>query len=252
MKRILILSFFIHILTSFSFGQIQIGGSQPEPVKEKKEKVKKVRNDSTDYSMKVFAGTSISSTFRRLEPNKNDLFADSLGSRANEKSKAYWSFHLGFSSDISRHFMWEAGVSFLRNGEQYNFPQNDSTHTYTTRHSWIGVPIKFYFKHDFNKLRLQVGIGAIPHMQMKYKRTDSYVQQDGTRITNDLKTINGMNTFGVSVIGNAGIHYSLSKRTGIYLMFEYRQQLTSSYWKTNPYIHKGTAIGANFGLTFGI
>lgn len=252
MKRILILFFFLNNLTSFTFGQIQIGGNQPEEKKEKKEKEKKIHTDSTDYSMRVFFGTTYANTFRVLEPNKDELFADSLGSRADEKNRSYWSFHLGFSSDISRYFMWEAGISFLRNGEQYSFSDVDSSHTYTNRHSWIGVPIKFYFKHDMNRFRIQVGAGVIPHMQLKYKRTETYVNQNGTTTTNEVKTINGINTFGVSVIGNAGFHYSLSKRVGVYAMFEYRHQLTSSYWKTNPYIHKGTAIGANFGLTFGI
>lgn len=252
MKRILILTFFINILTSFGFGQIQIGGDQPKGSKEKKEKEKKEVNGSTSYDSKVFLGTTYASTFRTLEPNKNDLFADSLGARADETHRPVWSFHLGFTSDISRNFMWEAGISFLRNGEQYSFSATDTSHTYNSRYSWLGVPLKFYFKHDFNQLRLQVGIGAIPHMQMKFRRTDTFKNNDNVESTIETKTINGMNTFGVSAVGNIGLHYSITNRFGVYALFEYRHQLTSSYLKTYPYIHRGTAIGANFGLTFGI
>lgn len=253
MKQILILLFFINILTSFGFGQIQIGGDQPKDKKEKKEKTKAITNDSVVYDLKVFLGTTYSSTFRTLEPNhKNELFSDSLGIRADEVNRTAWSFHLGFTSDISSHFMWEAGISFLQNGERYSFSDVDTSHVYDSKYSWLGVPLKIYFKHDFNKFRLQIGVGVIPQMQMKFNRTDTYKDVEGTESTIKTKTINGMNTFGVSAVGNIGFHYAVTNRFGFYAQFEYRHQLTSSYLKTYPYIHRGTAIGANVGFTFGI
>jgi hypothetical protein len=252
MKRILILLFFINILTSFGFGQIQIGGNDPNDKKAKKEKVKKESNDSTTYGIRVFLGSTYASTFRTLIPNKNELFADSLGVRSDEVSRPAWAFHLGFTSDISRYLMWEAGVSFMQNGERYRFSDTDTSHTYSAKYSWIGVPLKLYFKHDFNKLRLQVGVGAIPHMQLKFRKTDVFTNQQGVETTVETKTTTGMNNFGISAVGNIGLHYSITNRFGIYASFEYRHQLTSSYLKTYPYAHRGTAIGANFGLTFGL
>lgn len=252
MKRILILLFFINILTSFGFGQIQIGGNDPQDKNGKKEKVKKDPNDTTKYGIRLFLGTTYAGTFRTLAPNKNDLFADSLGIRANETSRPAWSFHLGITNDISKHLMWEAGISFIQNGERYSFSDTDTSHSYSAKYSWIGVPLKLYFKHDFNKLRLQVGIGAIPHMQLKFRRTDVFKNQKGVETTVETKTTTGMNNFGISAVGNIGVHYSITNRFGAYVLFEYRHQLTSSYLKTYPYIHRGTSIGANFGLTFGL
>ncbi len=252
MKRIIILIVFINILTTFGFGQIQIGGDQPKEKKEKKEKVKKDPNDSTEYSLRLFVGTTVAGTYRTLEPNKNELFADSLGVRADEKSLTRWSFQLGFTSDINKSLMWEAGVAFMQNGEQYSFSATDTSHNYTSRYSWLGVPLKLYYKHDFNKLRLQVGAGVIPQMQMKFRREDTFLNREGTNSTVETKTINGMNTFSISAVGNIGLHYSITNRFGAFVQFEYRHQLMSSYLKTYPYIHKGTSIGANFGLTFGL
>jgi hypothetical protein len=252
MKRILLLVVFINILTTFGYSQIQIGGEQPKQKKEKPSKVKKEPNDSAVYSLKVFLGTTFSSTYRTLEPNKNDLFADSLGPRAGEVRRPAWAFHLGFSNDISKYFMWEAGVSFLQNGERYDFAGTDTSHNYTSKYSWIGMPLKVYFKYDIKKFRLQLGGGIVPQMQMKFRREDAFVNSEGTESTIKTKTINGMNTFGVSAIGNVGFHYNITNRFGVYLLFEYRHQLTSSYLKTNSYIHKGNAIGANFGFTFGL
>lgn len=257
MKRILILLFFINILTSFGFGQIQIGGNEPKGKKAKKEKSlqqaqSKEPNDSTEYGIRVFLGTTYGSTFRTLTTNKNDLFGDSLGVRADETSRPAWSFHLGFTNDISKYLMWEAGVSFIQNGERYRFSDMDTSHTYSAKYSWIGVPLKLYFKHDFNKLRLQVGVGAIPHMQLKFRKTDVFTNREDVETTVETKTTTGMNNFGISAVGNIGVHYSITNRFGVYALFEYRHQLTSSYLKTYPYVHRGTSIGANFGLTFGL
>lgn len=252
MKRILILLFFINILTSFGFGQIQIGGNEPKGKKMKNEKAKKDPNDSTKYDIRVFLGTTYANTFRTLTPNKNELFGDSLGVRANETSRPAWSFHLGVNNDISKYLMWEAGVSFIQNGERYHFSDTDTSHNYSAKYSWIGVPLKLYFKHDFNKLRLQIGVGAIPHMQLKFRRTDVFTNREGVETTTEIKTTTGMNNFGISAVGNIGVHYSITNRFGVYATFEYRHQLTSSYLKTYPYVHRGISIGANFGFTFGL
>lgn len=254
MKSILSLLVFISILTSFSFGQIQIGGDQPKSTKTQKQKAPKTpKSDTANYDLKVFLGTTIASTYRTLAPAKDPLFAEELGSRVDEVSKAAWSYHLGFSNDINRFMMWEAGISWLRNHEQYLYTvEGDTTHNYTSKYSWIGMPIKLYFKYDFKKVRFVVGGGFSPQIQMKFRKDEVFVDSYATETTNKIKTINGMNTFGISAIANIGIHYNITNRFGLYLTAEYRHQLTNSHTKTFPYIHKGTAIGANFGLAFGI
>lgn len=254
MKRNLIV-ICIFLLNAFiGFNQIQIGGSQPKKQqKAKSEKPhKQLLNDSIDNKMKLFLGATYASTFRSLEPNKNSLFADSLGERAKELSKGNWGIHLGFNSEISKYFMWEAGVSFFMNGERYHFSDVDTTHKYVNKYSWIGVPLKVHFKYDINRFRFSVGGGIIPQMQLKYRQKDDFSSRDGGSKTISTKTIEGMNTFGISGIVNAGVHFNISKRVGIYALFEYRHQLTNSFLKTKPYNHKGTSTGVNFGITFGI
>lgn len=253
MKQIFITLFLITFLTSFGFGQIQIGGEQPKAKKGKHQQTKKEPNDSTVYDLKVFLGASFGSAYRTLTPNtKNPLFADSLGERENETRSKSWGVNLGFTSDISKYFMWEAGVSLFQNGEKYSFQAVDSSHSYTSKYSWIGIPLKIYFKYDLKKLRIQAGGGIVAQMQFKYRQQEEFVNSKGTTTTSEIKTVKNVNSFGISAIANAGIHYSITKRFGAYLLFEYRHQLTPSHLKTYPYIHKGTAIGANVGFTFGL
>lgn len=251
MKRFLIVIFFINILTSFGFGQIQVGGNQPKIKKEKSVK-KTIDGEEKPSETRVYLGTGVSSTFRTLEPNKNELFAESLGVRADETNYTAWAFHLGFSTDISKYLMWESGISFLRNGEKYAFSETDTSHTYTSKYSWIGVPIKLYFKHDISKFRLQAGVGVIPQMQMKFSKNEIFKNSNNVESVVETKTINGMNNFGVSAVANLGFQYNLSPKFGVFVQFEYRHQLTSSYLKTNAFIHRGTAIGSNFGVVFGL
>ncbi|HNR85935.1 MAG TPA: hypothetical protein PKN22_02685 [Taishania sp.] len=252
MKQILIFLIFTNILTTFSYSQIQIGGDEKAAKKEKKkkEKVKPVEKDFYDF--RVYVSGTLGSSYRLLKPNtKNPLFMDSLGQRANETRSMGWGTTLGFTSDLSKYLMWEAGFSYFQNSEKYSYQATDTSHTYTSKYTWIGIPLKLHFKYDLKKVRFNVGAGVLPQMQFKYKQDDEFVNHNGKTTTSSVKTIKDVNTFGISVVANAGIHYSFTKRFGAFLQFEYRQQLTPSHLKTYPYIHKGNNIGATFGFTLG-
>jgi len=254
MRHILISFVFINILTSFSFGQILVGGNQPT-AKEKKAKVTTQKNkisDSTIFNTKVFLGAGVGSTFRSLKPNSNELFADSLGARANETARTGWNFNLGFTTDLNKYLMMEGGVSYFFNGEKYNFQDTDTSHTYDSKYSWIGVPLKLHFKYDIKKFRISLGAGVIPQMQLKFRQESTTVDRLNMSTENSLKTTHGMNSFSISAIGTLGFHYNITRRFGAYLNVDYRRQLTSSYQKTNPYNHQGTAFGGTIGFTFGI
>ncbi|MCO5260157.1 MAG: hypothetical protein M9916_08440 [Crocinitomicaceae bacterium] len=251
MKHIFLSFFFITILTFFGYSQIQIGGNETK--KEKKQKEKKERVEKDFYDMRAFLSANYGSAYRTLKPNtKNSLFADSLGERANETRSTSWGVNLGFNSDISKYLMWEAGFSYFQNGEKYSFKDTDTSHTYTSKYTWIGIPLKLYFKYDLKKVRFQFGGGIVAQMQFKYRQNDEFVDHFSKTTTSEVKTINNVNTFGISAVANAGIHYSFTKRFGGFIQFEYRHQLTPSHLKTYPYIHKGNAIGATIGFTFGL
>lgn len=254
MRHILISFLFINILTSFSFGQILVGGNQP---KEKEKKAKTVTqksniSDTTVFNTKVFIGVGAASTYRSLNPNSNELFADSLGTRVNETPRIGWNFNLGFTTELNKYLMLEGGISYFFNGEKYAFKDSDTSHTYDSKYSWIGVPLKLHFKYDIKKFRISLGAGVIPQMQLKFRQESTTIDKMNITTDNTLKTSNGMNSFSISAIGTVGFHYNITRRFGVFLNIDYRHQLTSSYLKTNAYNHKGTAFGGTLGFTLGI
>jgi len=249
MKIAILLGFFMTSLTVFS--QIQIGGETDEPKKEEKkkeakpEKIKPVNENSG--STEIFINGNWSATNRNLVKNDN-IFGDSIGERANETGVNAWSFGLGIRTRIHKYLLFEGGVSYLKNGEQYSFSGTDTSFSYTNNYQYIGMPLKIYFVYGQNKLRFQAGVGAIPQMALKFKRTTEYTTTQGDSESGTLKTKIGYNSFVFSFVANVGAQYEFLPSWSIYLQPEYRVQLTSSYLKANAYKHFGNALGLSFGF----
>lgn len=246
MNKLLIFLFLITSLTSF--GQIQIGGETEDPKKEKEKtpKQEKVTSEKSGDT-EIFLGTNWSVTDRILIENKG-LFGDSLGERAKEIGVNRWSFGLGFRTKLNNYLMCEGGVSYLQNGESYSFEGIDTSSTYTNSYQYIGMPIKLYYFYGQKKLRFQVGVGVVPQMALKFKQTSKTIDSDDNEISESVETKIGFSSFVVSIVGNIGIQYEFMPTWSIYVMPEYRRQLTSSYLNTNKYQHFGTALGVSVGF----
>lgn len=246
MNRILFLSFFFISLTSF--GQIQVGGDAKEEKPEKKEKpVKLEQEKKSDDSTEVFFGTNWSQTNRRLETNDN-IFGDTIGARANEVGIGAWSFGLGIRTKLNKFLLFEGGISYMKNGETYNFQGTDTSHTYTNKYSFIGMPLKLYYYYEVKDFRFQIGIGGIPQMALKFKQDSKTIDTEGTETSESIETKVGMNSFVISAVANIGIQYEFMPTWSIYVSPEYRVQLNSSYLTSNKFKHFGNALGVSFGL----
>lgn len=243
----LLLFLFINISLT-SFGQIQIGGETDEPKKETEKKAKPEKTvQKKNSDSEIFLGTNWSATNRVLIENKG-LFGDSLGERANETGVNRWSFGLGFRTKLNNYLMMEGGVSYLQNGETYLFEGTDTSSTYTNSYQYIGMPIKLYYFYGQKKLRFQVGVGVIPQMALNFRQSSTIIDSGGNETSESIKTKIGYSSFAVSIVGNIGIQYEFTPTWSIYVLPEYRRQLTSSYLNTNKYQHFGTALGVNVGF----
>ncbi len=246
MHRILII--FIFFISLTSFGQIQIGGETKEEKPERKEKpAKVVVEKKSDDAIDVFLGTNWSNTYRRLETNKN-IFGDSIGSRENEVGIGAWSFGFGIRTKLNKFLLFEGGISYLQNGEKYSFEGVDTSYSYTNKYSYIGMPLKLYYYHQFKDLRIMVGVGGIPQMALKFHQESKTVNSKGDEQTEKIKTKVGYNSFVLSAVANIGIQYEFMPTWSIYLIPEYRVQLNSSYLTSNKFKHFGNAMGLSFGL----
>lgn len=246
MNRFLILSFFFISLTSF--GQIQVGGDVKEEKPEKKEKAEKPKKEKqSDEATEVFLGANWSKTNRRLETNKN-IFGDSIGERENEIGINTWSGSIGIRTKINQFLLFEGGISYLQNGEKYDFQGTDTSFSYTNKYNFIGMPLKLYYYYEKNNFRFQVGVGGIPQMALKFSQETRSMNSEGAEETSSIKTKVGVNSFVFSAVANIGFQYEFMPTWSVYLLPEYRVQLNSSYLNSNKFKHYGNALGVSFGL----
>lgn len=221
--------------------------SQIEISEETQEKVKKEIEVDT-RNTEAFFLTNWSVTSRKLIEN-DAPFGDTLGNRSNEESLNRWSYGVGVRSRLNEHLSWEGGISLLRNGESYLYEAADTMYSYNTTYMYIGMPIKVTFTYGHN-FRLYAGAGILPQLFIQYRQDQEWLTTLDYREKNTIVTNNGYNSFAFSLVFNAGFQFDITKNMAMFVMPEYRHQLTSSYEKQDDYKHYGRAIGVNLGLTY--
>jgi hypothetical protein len=235
-------SFFIASLVFSVNAQIEISSEESKPVKpEQKE---------WNYDTEVFGWANYSLTSRTLVENVG-LFGDTLGVRADEGKLKTWSFGIGLRNKITDHVAWEGGIAFYRNGESYLFEGVDTLSSYETTYSFISMPIKVNYLMG-SKVQLIAAAGIIPQMFMRYKQVGKNEDVNGTETEFEFKTRSGYSSFVLSGVLNVGVQLQMSDRTKIFVIPEFRQQFTSTYTDKDSFIHKGRALGCNFGITVGL
>ena len=234
MKRVFIIASIILISINTSIGQDTLSILPSE------------EKSTTSF----FAIANWSNTFRKLEVNEG-LFGDSLGARADETSYNLWSFGIGFQSMLTNYLMFDGGMSYMRNGEQYSFSESDTSYIYKSQYSYISMPIKLYYTVG-DKLKLLVGGGVVPQMFVGYKQDLMWESKDKTNGSEIIKTKQGFNTFVISAVANIGVKYDYSPKMSVLFVPEYKTQLNTSLGKIDAYKHFGRSIGFNIGLTYKI
>jgi len=242
--RILICS--VYLLTAIS-GFTQVELSKETTKKEKQKKVTKSEKSEKELSSTgAFVLSNWSFTNRKLIENEG-LFGDSLGYRANETGLNTWSFGIGLRSQFHSNFAWEGGISYMKNGEQYLYEEVDTMYSYRTKYTYFAMPIKLYFTYG-EKLKFLAGVGVVPQMFAGYQQEVTWRDSEGKEESSSSKLKIGYNSFVISTVFNIGLQYDFTRRIGVFLMPEYRIQLTSSYLKTSSYKHYGRSLGGNIGL----
>lgn len=254
-KKIFTLLFFTFLTVFNAFSQVVIEGQEEETeeqvITSKRAQKRDVRD--LDSVTQLYMQANWSSTFRVLEPN-GELFGQALGERGNEQKANFWSYGIGLRNKLAKHFELEVGIGLTRNGEQYayNDTDTDSTFAYTTRYTFVSLPIVGYFTYG-RELKLLAGAGIMPQLFMNQLETQNFTSAINTQEKNEIKTKSGTpnhTTFTSSALFRVGVQLRYSPFWSIYIMPEYRVQLTSTYGKTYSYSHKANALGFNLGLTY--
>jgi len=227
-----------------------------EPIEEESEEV-------TELDLLVLKGVKTevvayanwSNTNRVLRPNSaNDgLFGEPLGIRADEQNLNVWSYGLAIRNDLRNHFMWQGGISWIRNGETFNYQatDSDSTFAYQTFYNYVAMPLKVMYKYG-NRVRFYGGLGLIPQMFFSYRQEQQWTTTNNTQLSETVKTKNGFNSFVLSGTITAGVQLRFNKGSSVFIEPEYRVHLTNSYQDIDNYEHFGRAFGINMGFTYPI
>lgn len=249
MKYTLIL---VLLLPMTLLSQIQVGGeeskeSEDKSSKEKTEKVKPIAKDTSHQTnVEAFIGATYASTFRVLQ-EKGGLFGDTISYQTAEVPLNLFSYEIGVRTQLNHFLEFEAGISYLQNGEQFDLTIEDSTLQYKFIYRYIGMPLKLNVTYG-KTFKFHGGFGFIPQIPIHKYEYVKYRFSDSDQGEGDRKTTQNLNTFAISFIGNVGARYVAQNGWGIYTNLNYRMQLSSTYSKTYPFNHYGRAFGVSFGL----
>lgn len=253
MKR---LSFTLFCTLMVSIGQVaaQIEVSSQEEEEKEEEMVDEI-SPLREVKTEVLAFANWSNTSRILRPNSanNGLFGDPLGIREDEGNLNVWSYGVAFRSQMKYNLMWQGGLSWIRNGETFNFEdtESDSTFAYQTFYNYVAMPLKLMY-HYGDRVRIYGGVGLVPQMFFSYRQEQQWTTVNNNQSNATVKTKNGYNSFVLSGCVNLGIQLRFNSGSSIFIEPEYRLHLTNSYEKTDSYEHFGRAFGLNVGFSYPI
>lgn len=230
------------------FAQVLIGSPEVKNKSQKKPKTKQLKlNSIGETGTRIYLLSNWSSSNRTLTENTG-LYGDPLGERANETAAQVWSFGLGIQNDLNNHFFWDAGISYVQNGENYSFELNDSSYMYQTRYQYVAMPLRFNYHIQKNWFHVYAGIGLMPQMYVSSKRSVDWTKGNQSNELDEAIT-EKVAPVVLSGLVNLGVLIDLKKGFSLLISPELRFQLNSSYDKFQSYIHKNQSMGISFGLT---
>jgi hypothetical protein len=197
----------------------------------------------------VYGFFNITNSKRFLSPNY-DFLPEELGERSNERSLNTYSFGLGLKGLISRNFIWDGGIVYFQNGEQYDFKSlaGDSSFNYQSYYKYIAMPVRLNFTIG-KSVKFFGGIGIVPQILVNYRQNQQWETKLGNREENSIKSKDGFSSFVASALFNLGLELQLNTGFGFFVSPEYRYQLMNTYTKTSSFIYRSYGFGVNIGIT---
>ena len=245
------MTFLTFFSSSMLNAQIEIGTEEEKESTPLIQKAGKKTDKELDNSTKIYFNWNTSSTFRTLESN-GELFGDSLGKRVDEYRDGFSSFGIGFKTDLSKHLQLMAGIGFVKNGEQYSFEEADTNFMYVNTYKYVSLPISLNY-YTGKDIQFMVGLGLVPSMFVQYTQDQTWITTKNVPGKNEVKIKSASQEFNQFVLSGfiqAGVQLKYATRWSIYVVPEYRIQLSSTYGKQEGFIHKAKAFGANIGFAY--
>ena len=212
------------------------------------EVMKKPKKD-TLFRNKAYGFLNITNVNRTLSPNQ-DFLPQDIGDRANETPLKTYSFGLGLKGHITKTIIWDGGISYLQNGEQYEFSpiSNDTSFSYQTYYKYIAMPLRLNFTIG-KTFQFYGGVGILPQLFLSYRQNQQWETSLGSKGTEIIRTKNNYNSFITSILFNLGLSITTDNGYGLFISPEYRYQLQNGYGKLSSFVHKNFGLGISFGIS---
>jgi hypothetical protein len=244
------------------FCQVNVASAQielPTPKEENKEKEEKVKErkevalSEIKTEVLVYANWASTSRVLRSNPANDGIFGEPLGIREDEGNLSVWSYGLAFRSVFKKNFVWQGGISWMRNGETFDYQasDSDSTFAYQNFYNYIAMPLKIMYQTG-GRINFYGGVGLTPQLFFSFRQEQQWTTVLNTQVSETIKTRNGYNTFILSGSLTAGAQLRMNSGASIFVEPEYRFHLTNSYTEIDSYEHFGRAFGVNIGFTYPI
>lgn len=245
-----LLTFLTLFCSSSFFAQIVIGDEKEEKGKIVETAKKKSRETADDHSF-LYMQTHWAKSYRVLQENDN-VFGQALGERANEVARSVNGFGIGVRTNIKGRFDFVAGLGYLIYGEEYKYEEPDTNFMYTTSYRYVSIPLGLEYRLG-KDLRLVAGFGLIPGMFINNTQDQTWKTKKNLSGKNQEKfdvNKDDLNPFSLSTYFRIGAEIQYSERFSLYVIPEYRRQLTSTYTTQSAYVQYPFSLGATIGLSY--
>jgi len=251
LKIFLLTVFFFVTLLKIDAQIINSNSESPKGIKKEKKKKEKVSvsendKDSTNKSTYYLSAAYINSFRQFVDETPYANFQE------RNKETPIHTYGIGFGTfiNLTNKLDLELGVSYVLQGEQYNFSDSlsDSTFHYTKRYRHFGIPLRLKYTIGNQKLKGFIYGGIIPSSILSYRYESNYTTLDGKTHDNDTHSkTNTLASFNVTTSAGFGASYQL-KNIGLMIMPEFRYNLLNTY-EGVLVSHNLWSWGVNFGIT---
>jgi hypothetical protein len=194
----------------------------------------------------VFFGMSNVWGNRTLKERDN-LFGDSLGIRANEIPLWTRSFEFGYRASVNSWMMVEFGFEYNQIGVQYVSPDNEDFLRYQRVKRSLAVPVRAAFQWG-DRFLIQGSLGLAPKMFLSSKYTEVIKNQFDMEEETVVKLKDNYNYFNIDVLANLGIRWNLGRNLGVYFLPEFRYGLMDTYQKQTPHVQHLYGLYLRWGV----
>lgn len=253
MRNALTALFFLLAALSLD-AQIESGKTGPKK-KRTRSKTEKVKGPATrqipvayDYTL-LSLHYSFGSSFRTLKEN-GDFYGEPLGERSQETRLPVSGVYLGANTKFNKQIHLDFGLGFQQYGEQYTSSGSDTLVSYKTRYSNLVLPLKVQYQSG-QKVIFFIGTGFQAQLLAAYlKKTSTTVE--GNESTVKVTELKNKNPFSIASISSIGVQLPMSAKSTLLISGDYILQLSNTFNKQAPYIHRSNLFGFKVGIGFKI